>query len=234
MRPSRTAQVGLGLGGDAVGLGLGADPAEDVVAGRDQDGGQDQGGEQLAEHRPLERQLEHVEADVAVEQGVSAGRRGTRLRHSRNVCQRPDACSPTTSPRKAAMPRRSAAAGRGEHGPGPLHLGAGDHGQAVAGGQPLDHPQVDPDDGRRPQPGQQADERPWSAACPRTGGLVDLPEPQQVGVEARHAADRAPGRGTPAAGRPASSDEEDGGLRPRDGPFYGRRDEALRWPSFRP
>src|SRR4029453_17893125 len=69
------AQVRLGLGGDPVGLGLGADATEHVVAGRDQQGGQDQGGEQPAEHGPLERQLEHVEADVAVEQGVALAER---------------------------------------------------------------------------------------------------------------------------------------------------------------
>jgi hypothetical protein len=67
--------MGLGLGGDAVGLGLGADAAEHVVAGSDQDGGQHQGGEQPAEHRPQERQLEDVEADVAPELRVALAER---------------------------------------------------------------------------------------------------------------------------------------------------------------
>ena len=186
------AQVGLGLGGDAVGLGLGADPPEDVVAGRDQQGGQHQGGEQPAEHRPHERQLEHVEADVAVEQGVALAE-GDPVAPEQEGLPQAGRLQPDDQPEEGGDAQAQRPEVRGEDGPGPLHLRAGDHGEPVARGQPLDHPEVDPDDDRGPQPGQQPDEELGPQHAPEQARLVDLPEPEEVGVEARDAADRGQG-----------------------------------------
>ena len=215
--------MGLGLGGDAVGLGLGADPAEHVVAGRDQQGGQDQGGEQPAEHRPLERQLEHVEADVAAEQGVALAE-GDPVAPEQEGLPEAGRLQPDDQPEEGGDAEAQRPQVRGEDGPGPLDLGAGDHGEPVARGQPLDHPEVDPDDGRGPQPGQQPDEGLGPEHAPEQARLVDLPEPQEVGVEARDAADRGQGeeRQQQDGQRPAT-----GGTAGCDhviGPFYGRRE----------
>ena len=221
------AQVGLGLGGDAVGLGLRADPAEHVVAGRDQQGGQDQGGEQPAEHGPLERQLEHVEADVAAEQRVALTE-GDAVAPEQEGLPEAGRLEADDQPEEAGDAKTQGPQVGREDSPGPLDLGAGDHGEPVARGQPLDHPQVDPDDGRRPQPGQHADERLGPEHAPEQAHLVDLPEPQEVGVEARDAADRGQGDERkqqdgqrPATGRTAGCDHV-------NGPFYGRRERRLR------
>ena len=215
------AQVRLGLGGDAVGLGLGADPPKDVVTGRDQQGGQDQGGEQPAEHRPLERQLEDVEADVAVEQGVALVE-GDPVAPQEEGLPEAGRLQADDQPEEGGDAEAQRPQVRGEDGPRPLHLRAGDHGEPVARGQPLDHPQVDPDDGRGPQPGQQADDGLGPKHAPEQARLVDLLEPQQVGVEARDAADRGQGEERqqqdgqrPATGRTAGCDHV-------IGPFYGR------------
>ena len=221
------AQVRLGLGGDAVGLGLGADPAEHVVAGRDQQGGQDQGGEQPAEHRPLERQLEHVEADVAAEQGVALTE-GDAVAPEQEGLPEAGRLKADDQPQEGGDAKAQGPQIRREDGPGPLDLGAGDHREPVARGQPLDHPQVDPDDGRRPQPGQHADDGLGPEHAPEQARLVDLPEPQEVGVEARDAADRGQGEERqqkdgqrPATGRTAGCDHV-------NGPFCGRRERRLR------
>jgi hypothetical protein len=130
------------------------------------------------------------------------------LRHSRNVCHRPDDQAEEGGDADAQRPQVG-----GEHGACPLDLGSGDHREAVAGREPLHHPQVDADDQGGAQAGEQADDRLGAERAPEQVGLVDLPEPEQVGVEAGEAADgdqdeegqQQDGQ-RPAAGRTAGCD----------------------------
>jgi hypothetical protein len=124
--------VGLGLGGDPVAAGLGADPAEQVVAGRRQQGGQDQGAEQPAEHRPLEGQLEDVEADVATELGVGGVERH-RVAPQQEALPQAGGLQAGHQPEEGGHADAQGPQVRAEDGAVTVDLGAPDHGQAVAG-----------------------------------------------------------------------------------------------------
>jgi hypothetical protein len=174
--------------GDPVGLRLRPDAPEQVVGDHDQQRGQHHGREQPPEDRALERQLEDVEADVAPELLVPLAERHPVAPQQERLPE-PGGLEPDHEPEEDGDGDPERAHVRAEH--RPVLVGAtraGDPDRPVAGRDPVDDEEVDPDDQGGADPGDEPERHLGREPSPEHARLVDLTEPEQVGVEAGEAA----------------------------------------------